>query len=712
MYVTLQWIQYIINFFQDEVFFSSDFRWSSANSFSTLAGFCELANKVITDNLITFSLNQYVSTTVTPVDLFNSQVQVLVDQFKSSITNTFIISLNAIRSTTQSNGLYSALVTNYQLVILPGSASLARGGYSYSNCSCIVSAKCLRPFPIFNYPNTTPIYTVPGMYRGCFIVEALLQSNLQCFYDRNCLNQLQSYFISSTSINLTSLDSSLSTHYSINSTIEQLLDELMIEQWNISITYKNYYDECQPKECSYIHEAKNSIVYVITALIGLLGGLITILRLIIPRLVTLVKKYKETRRIENVQNPDELSRSLIQKLKQYLITLNLFESIPPTTDQHQLRNQKISTRIFIFFLLSSLIILFLYNSLITIIQTSTIPNPTYDQYLQHYSLYSQSLTCPCTKILTNYDTFLHIDYTLHQVCTSMYVTLQWIQYIINFFQDEVFFSSDFRWSSANSFSTLAGFCELANKVITDNLITFSLNQYVSTTVTPVDLFNSQVQVLVDQFKSSITNTFIISLNAIRSTTQSNGLYSALVTNYQLVILPGSASLARGGYSYSNCSCIVSAKCLRPFPIFNYPNTTPIYTVPGMYRGCFIVEALLQSNLQCFYDRNCLNQLQSYFISSTSINLTSLDSSLSTHYSINSTIEQLLDELMIEQWNISITYKNYYDECQPKECSYIHEAKNSIVYVITALIGLVGGLIKILKIVIPTIVKLIDWIVQK
>ena len=147
-----------------------------------------------------------------------------------------------------------------------------------------------------DYPNSTILFFVPGIYTGCYIIESLLQSNLQCFYNQTCINQLLSYLLSSSSMNVTALDKSLLVRFLETSTIEELLNELMVEEWNSSIMYENYYNECQPTQCTYTHETKNNVIYIVTTLVGLIGGLITVLKLIVPRLVKIVRKKKELSR--------------------------------------------------------------------------------------------------------------------------------------------------------------------------------------------------------------------------------------------------------------------------------------------------------------------------------------------------------------------------------------------------------------------------------
>ena len=165
----------------------------------------------------------------------------------------------------------------------------------YGNCSCATSATCSYQSKIYDSSNIT----VPGIYIGCYIIESLLQSDLRCFYNQTCINQLQSYSLAKTTLNVTALNTSLPSHFFENSTIEELLNQLMVEEWNRSIIYENYYNDCQPSQCTYTHQTKNSVIYIVTTLVGLIGGLITVLKLIVPRLVMLVRNKRELPRTQN-----------------------------------------------------------------------------------------------------------------------------------------------------------------------------------------------------------------------------------------------------------------------------------------------------------------------------------------------------------------------------------------------------------------------------
>jgi hypothetical protein len=85
--------------------------------------------------------------------------------------------------------------------------------------------------------------------------------------------------------------------YSNDSTIRELVDKLMIDQWNVSPIFENYYNECQPTHCTYTFSNRHDVIYIITTLFGLAGGLITVLKLFIPRVIKLLRKKKEQQQV-------------------------------------------------------------------------------------------------------------------------------------------------------------------------------------------------------------------------------------------------------------------------------------------------------------------------------------------------------------------------------------------------------------------------------
>jgi hypothetical protein len=215
--------------------FPYDFRSTSPSSFQDLAMFCNSIQATIVDNLSRFYFNQYVSVFVTPFTYFSYQIESSIEQFISSTINSFLLSLSMIRGTIQGNALFSGLQSNCKQMVDNRDVSLL--AQNYYGCDCASSAACVFQSAIYNYPNVTSLFNIPGFYTGCYVIESLLQSNLQCFFNQTCINILQTYLSSSTPMQVTAFDSLLASQYSLNSTIQQLLDHLIIEQWDTSIMY-------------------------------------------------------------------------------------------------------------------------------------------------------------------------------------------------------------------------------------------------------------------------------------------------------------------------------------------------------------------------------------------------------------------------------------------------------------------------------------------
>lgn len=135
-------------------------------------------------------------------------------------------------------------------------------------------------------PHPPPIFVIPGMYVGCMPYDALIASNLGCFFNSTCLN-MTAQLIS----NLPSsawprpLDSSQPSQYLPSETIRNIYKELMSEKWEINKNFSGYYSACAPNECTYTFSERFNIIHVVTMLMGLYGGLSVGLRIISPLII-------------------------------------------------------------------------------------------------------------------------------------------------------------------------------------------------------------------------------------------------------------------------------------------------------------------------------------------------------------------------------------------------------------------------------------------
>jgi hypothetical protein len=64
-------------------------------------------------------------------------------------------------------------------------------------------------------------------------------------------------------------------------------------------SHRNYYNQCYPIQCTYSYIGKNDF----TTVIGLIGGLSTILKFVIPQIIKIYLKFRKNR-VESHLHPN------------------------------------------------------------------------------------------------------------------------------------------------------------------------------------------------------------------------------------------------------------------------------------------------------------------------------------------------------------------------------------------------------------------------
>jgi hypothetical protein len=400
-----------------------------------------------------------------------------------------------------------------------------------------------------------------------------------------------------------------------------------------------------------------------------------------------------------------------------MVILNLFKD-QEKQSIHDMRNQRISTRVFIIFMFITLSILVLYTSLTIVTQTITIKQPTVCAYTELQTKYSQTLICPCTQISIDQQNFISFHPTFHQICSSDFISTQWIDYLIAL-DDVLADSLDLRSIGPSYFSTLLSFCNLSLETINNALIIFNSTKYVTKNVQQTDLFQSQTEQIVNLFKKTTTNSFLQALSMDRQIISGNALFSALFTNYFYITVGNnsfdqvfSASIYTPNDSSNgstNCSCKhFPSTCGQSTGIYTLSLYNPLllFSVPGLWIGCYAVESLFRSTFECYFNQSCIDKIYQLIHSKSShpFNATALIyNSSTTQYMITTQIQEIIEQLMIEQWNNQISFSSYYEQCNPVVCVYTYNTQGDLAYVFTITIGLIGGLTTIFIIIIPPVV---------
>jgi hypothetical protein len=269
-----------------------NFRKTAISFFQLLDSLCKLSEKYLTDELANIMTKSLINTHVISRLQLNEQIQSIIDQFERNTPFPFLTTLQLIRAMTSDNQIMTVFETNWQWMAPSLNHPDYWGVKLHTNpivyngsCNCGLSSQCVEES-----------LTMPGLMIGCYPLESLLKSTLQCLYNVSCFSLIQQVSRSFAPLN----DSNLS-RYQKNSTVELMLNQLMVEQWNKSIMYEKYYDQCAPLLCSYSYIERRPALQVLILLLELYGGLVIIMNVVALLLVALWQKIVIRLRRRHVQ---------------------------------------------------------------------------------------------------------------------------------------------------------------------------------------------------------------------------------------------------------------------------------------------------------------------------------------------------------------------------------------------------------------------------
>ena len=330
-------------------------------------------------------------------------------------------------------------------------------------------------------PNAT---IVKGFFAACTPLEAILKSTFDCLYDVYCLQLLTEHFPSIHQTNLNLNDYVLQLENS-NRTVYNHLSNLFIEQWATRLNYSQYFHNCNPSICTHTTTDILDYSYAITLFISLYGGLIIIFRFISPIFIKIVFKFKS----------QLIKRDFIQWIKQ----VNLFKDARKRTEQ-DIKQQKITSHVYLILFLVSIIILVLTNLLNTEIVMTKSSNPPLETYTNLQISHSDTLTCPCSTTTIPYHKFMTLSPISHQICSSDFISNEWISMALKNFIP--YHNLDWRNRVYQQFSLLSKLCQLANETITRNKKEFLSQSFIVSSMISENDFNTQLNETLNQFFQS------------------------------------------------------------------------------------------------------------------------------------------------------------------------------------------------------------------
>lgn len=167
-----------------------------------------------------------------------------------------------------------------------------------SSCTCGFDDSCADQlvfyrYFLFEYP--LAVYSVPGFYAGCSPMNSVRMSTVECFADQSCMDIIVELLSENIVLpNSTTILALTKSRFSANTVMGNVIDDLMVDQWNITINFSKYYRQCKPRQCTYTYTTRGDPLYVFSTTVGVFGGLTVILRLLTLILVRFVRNRKRS----------------------------------------------------------------------------------------------------------------------------------------------------------------------------------------------------------------------------------------------------------------------------------------------------------------------------------------------------------------------------------------------------------------------------------
>ncbi|CAF1494456.1 unnamed protein product, partial [Adineta steineri] len=375
------------------------------------------------------------------------------------------------------------------------------------------------------------------------------------------------------------------------------------------------------------------------------------------------------------------------------------------------------------------------NSEIVTLRTET--NITKETYSSLERLYSSTLRCPCSNKAIPYEKFISLSPRFHQICSSDFTHSSWIKIMQSF---RHLYSDDWRYRVDLQFQFLSDFCHLARQTIYDAIVRYRSQLFIVSSVMNETEFYKQTNTSFNQFNQSTVYNFRMMTNVLQLLLQIDQLYNESVIHihrlsyyvgliddvmeydsdknqlYKYNFLLNEMDLTTG-----RCVCAINPYCQTPtengLGFITHEILFP--GEPSSIRRCFALDSLLSTSLQCLYeDSDCFPLLMAklYAIFDT-FSLTDFSPLIynpaTTLFPPNISVSIMFKEMMIEQWNPSVSYKSFFESCAPTYCTYSQRMhKENFLGVIVTLIGMIGGIIVSLRFVTPYLVKIIITLLKK
>lgn len=447
-------------------------------------------------------------------------------------------------------------------------------------CSCDTSSQCTRSQGFFcqtvacKQGNALPTWPILGLNIGCFPIDSILLSTLECFFNQSCIQMLihlrlydfDRVYLPVNITNITALNLNRPSRFFPNTTFETIISQLFVENWTTRADFLEHYHHCQPKFCTYTFIERYQPVFIITSVIGLMGGLTVVFELFVPVFVQIVLRVFRRRRRRDV-----FHLHLFEKLRQ----LNIYQQDAVEGD-HPL----IATRIYIVLLLITLVIVSVFISLQQQTHSFTVDFPIESEFRSLNEKYPSTLSCSCSQLAVRYETFLHLSPTLHQICSSDFIHSNWSSTLAN--KGDIWNTPDW-FLLSTQYRLLSSMCQLSEEILNQSISKFLSEQLINTETLSSNSFHQLIDSAMILFLEQLPKEFRRTLSFIHQTFRSNQFIDRYMSTWQVTHsnLNESYILRWKPIQRNNHTCICAAgmsSCSKSLSFFDTFNRT--ITLPG------------------------------------------------------------------------------------------------------------------------------------
>ncbi|UJR18380.1 hypothetical protein I4U23_005284, partial [Adineta vaga] len=725
IFVDKQWIERLY-FDNASLYAFWDFRTTAFSQFQLLSKFCSISKEIRTQTETNINNTEFVTLELLSELQVKDEVISIVEIQKNNAYGRIISYLSFLKTTIKAHFFITALSTNWVVGVdcdddyrplkseipsyYPGDLTFPQMcGADNFVFEAFVGLDLREPTKYNGRYGFVKLEeykrnVVKGFFAACTPLEAIYESTLECLYEMQCIQLVMKYFPKLNQIKNILNNSVLSSEHKNISVINHL-NTLFIENWSVEINYLTYFDQCSPSRCTYTRNNHVNLSYGITLFISLYGGLIIILRLVASFLIDILFKSKNHSRNSNF-NSNHQTMNIFKPI-QSIKRLNLFKNIHDRTEK-DITEQKITTRFYLILLIEN--------------------------------RYSTTLRCPCRNKTIFHRIFMSFSPVFHQICSSTLIDDDWI-YLLKLNGNNQM-KNDWRNHLPSQLRLLSDLCQLGKRTISDALDRFLTQKFIASSIMNKNNFDKQIIAFVTQFYNGTIYNFDLLKDIIHLLTQVDQLHMGslslgldnsnmnmfieIVNNARPQIQLVSNGILEVNTKLITCYCAINPYCQSSAVLYDedffygrHNNISYTYNVSGWIHSCLAIDSLLSSTLQCLnIYSDCfpiiLNYLAKFDSMKERINTLTYrihplvyDPTVS-HFPLNTSISKIVSEMMVEQWNFVSSYEKFYDACAPIFCSYFQEVREeNFTRVIIKLISVIGGIIVLLRILTPHIVKFIS-----